>query len=102
MVPTRFAELRGRGADDRDGEVTGNGIRLHIRKHEERARDNGQSGFTMQYGSGSSLMDDATERAVRVVGPVVVVVEFQPKREDRHEKGNGDGEPQTRPIIGRR
>lgn len=40
------------------------------------------------------------ERTIVVAVAIIVVVEFQPEREDRHEKSYGEAEPQTQPLIG--
>ena len=69
--------LRGRRANDGDGEVTGNGIRPFRRKNKGRLRNDGFSGFLMLYGCGVCLMDGGAERTIRAGGCVLVMVEFE-------------------------
>ena len=70
---------------DRDVEVKRYGSRLLRRKLKERLGDNGQSGFLMLHGCGLCLVDGGAERAIGVGGCVLVMVEFEGKRE-RYQK----------------
>jgi hypothetical protein len=49
-------------------------------------RNDGFSGFLMLYGCGLCLMDGSAERAIRVGGCVLVMVEFEGKRERYQEQ----------------
>ena len=78
--------LRGRRANDGDGEVTGYGILLFRRRNKGRARNDGFSGLLVPYGCGLCLVDGGAERTIRAGDCVLVMVEFESERERRQEQ----------------